>query len=160
MKKIDFNTILKHRTWPTQWTVPRTASKSKAVYLRETEQILGNITRQCNGKGQIRWFIDNATTEQFKQEFHSMSEAADLIYTKWVLDMEEEEAKKKTFVVTFEATTSRQYAVQANSFEEAHTKATKKLSTDETVSEVWFHAADVVGMAVTVEGKEIIREKQ
>ena len=73
--------------------------------------------------------------------------------------MKKEQAKKKTFVVTFEATTNRQYAVQADSFEEAHNLATTKLSNDKSVSDTWFRAAEVVGMTVTVEGKEIIRDR-
>lgn len=72
--------------------------------------------------------------------------------------MKNEKTLKKTFVVTFEATTNRQYSVQADSFEDAYNIATIELAMDETVSDVWSSAAEVVGMAVTVKGKEIIRE--
>ena len=159
MKNIGDETIRKYRTWPTQWMIPKTDMPGKQVLLRETYEYIGLVHRQCNGNGKIEWVISINDGQAYKS-FEQMNQAADYLYTKWKLEKEEEEARKKTYVVTFEATTSRQYSVQANSFEEAHTKATKKLSTDETVSEVWFHAADVVGMSVTVEGKEIIREKQ
>lgn len=159
MKTIDSETIRKYRTCPAQWIIPKTDMPGKQVLLRETYEYVGLVHRQCNGNGKIEWVISINDGQDYKS-FGQMNQAADYLYTKWKLEKEEEEVRKKTYVVTFEATTSRQYAVQADSFEEAHNKATKKLSDDETVSEIWFHASNVVEMSVTVEGKEIIREKQ
>ena len=58
----------------------------------------------------------------------------------------EKEVKKRTFVVTFEATTTRSYIVEANTFEEAGEEAFRCLDSDETVSKAWAEEADIVKM--------------
>ena len=160
MKTIDNETIRKYRTWPTQWTINKIDKQLKHVFLRNTGEFIGCVHRQCNGNGKIEWVIFLDKMALVSKTFEQMNQAADYLYTNWRLKMEEEKERKKTYVVTFEATTARSYSVKADSFEEAHTKATKELYGDETVTDVWTKEAEVVGMSVTAEGKEFLREQR